>query len=76
MKNNFGKTPMISTAWGPIIGGLAAYSGDGPNPIAIGFFKELAGVNLSFGGWLMYGVPAGILLLLCWGRFLLFLNLK
>ncbi len=73
MKSNFGKALMIAAAWGPIIGGIAAPSGAGPNPLAIGFLKEMAGVELSFTGWMMYGVPAGILLLVpCWGMIMLF----
>ena len=73
MKSNFGKALMISAAWGPIIGGITAPSGAGPNPLAVGFLKEMAGVDLSFVGWMMYGVPAGILLLIpCWGMILLF----
>ncbi|MFO7850666.1 MAG: DASS family sodium-coupled anion symporter [Spirochaetia bacterium] len=73
MKSRFGKALMISAAWGPIIGGITAPSGAGPNPLAIGFLKEMAGVDLTFVGWMTYGVPAGILLLLpCWGMILLF----
>lgn len=73
MKSNFGKALMISSAWGPIIGGITAPSGAGPNPLAIGFLKEMAGVDLSFAGWMMYGVPAGFLLLLpTWGMIMLF----
>ncbi|MGC9313661.1 MAG: SLC13 family permease [Sediminispirochaetaceae bacterium] len=73
MKSNFGKALMISCAWGPIIGGITAPSGAGPNPLAIGFLKEMAGVDLSFAGWMLYGVPAGFLLLLpTWGIIMLF----
>lgn len=73
MKSNFGKALMISAAWGPIIGGITAPSGAGPNPLAIGFLKEMAGLDLSFAGWMLYGVPAGFLLLLpTWGIILLF----
>ncbi len=73
MKSNFGKALMIASAWGPIIGGITAPSGAGPNPLAIGFLKEMAGVDLSFAGWMMYGVPAGLFLLLpTWGMIMLF----
>lgn len=68
MKSNFGKALMISCAWGPTVGGIMTPAGAGPNPIAIGFLKEMAGVELSFTGWMMFGVPAGILLLIpTWG---------
>ncbi len=64
LKSNFGKGLMISICWGSIIGGIATPSGAGPNPIAIGFLKEMAGVELTFLGWMAYGVPAAALLLL------------
>jgi solute carrier family 13 (sodium-dependent dicarboxylate transporter), member 2/3/5 len=64
MQSNFGKALMIACAWGPIVGGIMAPSGAGPNPLAIGFLKEMVGVDLTFVGWMIYGVPAGILILL------------
>lgn len=63
LKSNFGKALMIATVWGPLIGGIGTPAGAGPNPIAIGFLKEIAGVDLSFTQWMAYGVPAVILLL-------------
>ncbi|MDC7233828.1 MAG: DASS family sodium-coupled anion symporter [Spirochaetales bacterium] len=62
-KSNFGKALMIACVWGPLIGGIGTPAGAGPNPIAIGFLKEMAGVDLSFTMWMLYGVPAVILLL-------------
>lgn len=73
LKSKFGKALMIACAWGPIIGGIMAPSGAGPNPLAIGFLKEMAGVELSFIGWMTYGVPAGLLILLpTWAVLMLF----
>ena len=73
LKSNFGKGLMIACAWGPIVGGIMAPSGAGPNPLAIGFLKEMAGVDLTFIGWMVYGVPAGLLILIpTWGVLMLF----
>ena len=73
LKSNFGKALMIASCWGPTIGGIATPSGAGPNPLAVGFLKEMAGIDVSFLGWMTYGVPAAILLLLpAWGLLLLF----
>jgi sodium-dependent dicarboxylate transporter 2/3/5 len=73
MKSNFGKALMISCAWGPVIGGIMAPSGAGPNPLAIGFLKEMAGIDLTFIGWMKYGVPAGLLILVpTWAVLMLF----
>ena len=63
-ESTFDKALMIACAWGPIIGGIMAPSGAGPNPLAIGFLREMAGVELTFLGWMAYGVPAGILILI------------
>ncbi|MBN2655775.1 MAG: DASS family sodium-coupled anion symporter [Spirochaetales bacterium] len=72
LKSNFGKALMIATVWGPLIGGIGTPAGAGPNPIAIGFLKEIAGIDLSFTRWMMYGVPAVILLLpIGWGLLML-----
>lgn len=72
LKSNFGKALMISCVWGPLIGGIGTPAGAGPNPIAIGFLKEMAGVDLSFTQWMMFGIPAVLLLLLPgWGLLLL-----
>jgi len=73
MKSKFGKALMIASCWGPTVGGIATPSGAGPNPLAIGFLKEMAGVDLTFTGWMVYGVPAAILLLIpAWLVLLLF----
>ncbi|TVR86870.1 MAG: DASS family sodium-coupled anion symporter [Spirochaetaceae bacterium] len=72
LKSNFGKALMISCAWGPTVGGIMTPAGAGPNPIAIGFLQEMAGVELSFLGWMMFGVPAGLLILVpTWGVLML-----
>lgn len=73
MKSNFGKALMISICWGSIIGGIATPSGAGPNPIAIGFLKEMAGIEVDFIDWMKFGVPSAILLLFpVWGCLMLF----
>jgi len=73
LKSKFGKALMIACAWGPIIGGIMAPSGAGPNPLAIGFMREMAGIELTFLGWMMYGVPAGLLILVpTWAVLMLF----
>ena len=63
MQSNFGRALMISCAWGPLIGGIATPAGCGPNPLTIGFLRDLAGIRLSFVDWMLLGVPASILML-------------
>ena len=61
-RSNFGKALMIACAWGPIIGGVATPAGCGPNPLAIGFLRDLAGVNINFARWMAIGVPSAALM--------------
>ena len=65
LKSNFGRALMISCAWGPIIGGIGTPAGCGPNPLAIGFLRDLTGVNIDFIQWMAIGVPSAILLVPC-----------
>lgn len=64
LKSNFGKGLMIATAWGAVVGGVGTPAGSGSNTLAVGFLKEMANVDLSFVGWMVYGLPCVILLIL------------
>ena len=72
LKSNFGKALMMSVAWGSLIGGFGTPAGNGPNPLAIGFMKDMAGVDVSFLDWMKYGVPVSIILIpVAWGLLML-----
>ncbi|TFG83708.1 MAG: DASS family sodium-coupled anion symporter [Spirochaetales bacterium] len=72
-ESNFGKALMISVAWGALIGGIGTPAGTGANPIALQFLANMAGIHLSFLDWMLYGVPAAIIILpVAWGTLLLF----
>ncbi len=73
MKSNFGKGLMISVAWGALIGGIATPAGCGSNPIVLQFLSTMAGIELSFLDWMIYGVPSALLLVVpAWGVLLVF----
>lgn len=73
MESSFGKALMIACAWGPLIGGIGTPAGAGPNPLAIGFISDIAGIDITFTEWMVYGVPSAILLILpSWLILLLF----
>ena len=73
MKSNFGKALMIACAWGPLIGGIGTPAGAGPNPLAIGFISDIAGIDISFTQWMIYGIPSVVLLIIpSWIVLLLF----
>jgi sodium-dependent dicarboxylate transporter 2/3/5 len=61
-ESNFGRSLMIATAFGPLIGGIATPAGTAANLVAIGQLKQLAHVDVSFGRWMMLGVPASLLM--------------
>jgi len=57
-RSNFGRVVMIAVAFGPLIGGIATPAGTGANLVAIAQLKQLAETDVSFGRWMLYGVPA------------------
>jgi len=63
LKSKFGKGLMIACAWGPIVGGIGTPAGAGPNQLAIGFLREMLGIEVSFLQWMIYGVPSALLLI-------------
>lgn len=63
LKSNFGKALMISAAWGPLIGGIATPAGCGPNPLTMGFLRDLAGIHFTFLDWSLIGFPAALLII-------------
>jgi len=63
LRSNFGRALMIACAWGSCIGGVSTPAGSGPNPLAIGFMADLAGIEINFLDWMKYGVPAMLLML-------------
>jgi len=63
LKSNFGKGLMISIAWGCGIGGMGTPVGNGANVLAIGFFKDMANIDITFIDWMKVGLPSILLLL-------------
>ena len=63
LKSNFGRALMISAAWGPLIGGIATPAGCGPNPLTMGFLRDMAGINFTFLDWSLIGFPAALLMI-------------
>ena len=62
-ESNFGRSLMIATAFGPLIGGIATPAGTAANLVAIAQLKQLAGVDISFWRWMLHGVPASLLMI-------------
>ncbi len=71
LESNFGRALMIACAFGPLIGGIGTPAGTGANLAAVGYLRELAGVEISFARWMAYGVPASLLMIPVGWRLLL-----
>ncbi|MGH9312039.1 MAG: SLC13 family permease [Vicinamibacterales bacterium] len=56
----FAMAMMLITAFGASVGGMATPIGTPPNLIGLGMLERLAGYRLSFGGWMVFGVPLTI----------------
>ncbi len=63
LKSNFGRALMIAVAWGPAVGGISTPVGNGANIVALGYLRELAGIQIDFLRWMAVGVPAALLIL-------------
>jgi sodium-dependent dicarboxylate transporter 2/3/5 len=64
LESNFGRSLMIACVWGPLIGGVGTPAGAGPNPLAIGFIKDMTGITVSFLDWMKFGVPSALLMII------------
>lgn len=58
----FGLLLMLMMAFAASIGGLGTPVGTPPNLIGLGMLRNLAGVEISFGRWMVLGVPLVIAL--------------
>jgi sodium-dependent dicarboxylate transporter 2/3/5 len=54
---------VLMVAYGASIGGMATIIGTPPNLLVAGFLERLAGVRVSFTGWLAFGLPIALILL-------------
>lgn len=54
---------LLMVAYGASIGGMATIIGTPPNLLVAGFLERLAGVRVTFVGWLSFGFPIALVLL-------------
>jgi sodium-dependent dicarboxylate transporter 2/3/5 len=54
---------LLMIAYGASIGGMATLIGTPPNLLVAGFLERLAGVHVSFAGWLAFAFPISFVLL-------------
>lgn len=67
MESNFGKALMISCAYGALISGVTTPAACGSNIIAMNFMKTMLNIDISFLEWMLYGIPAALVMIIpCW----------
>ncbi len=62
-KNNFGKVLMLGIAYASSIGGIGTLIGTPPNVVLAGFVDNLLGIKITFGNWILIGLPLTIFML-------------
>ncbi|WP_245807823.1 SLC13 family permease [Halobacillus massiliensis] len=60
---NFGKVTMLGIAYSASIGGLGTLIGTPPNTIFRAVVEQNYGIQISFAGWMAFGVPLTIILM-------------
>ncbi len=60
---NFGIALMLGIAYAASIGGVATIIGTPPNTILIGFIEQTYKTQVTFGQWMLFGVPLSIVML-------------
>lgn len=66
-QHNFTIALVLSIAYSASIGGLGTLIGTPPNLLMAGYMRDTYGIDISFIGWLAYGLPVVIVMLpLCW----------
>ncbi|QKY69973.1 DASS family sodium-coupled anion symporter [Lentibacillus sp. CBA3610] len=53
----FGKALMLAIAYSASVGGISTLIGTPPNTALAGFVSTTYGVEISFAGWMLFGVP-------------------
>ena len=63
----FGKALMLGIAYSASLGGIATLIGTPPNTLLAGAINKMYGIELSFAGWMLFGVPfAWIFIFITW----------
>jgi solute carrier family 13 (sodium-dependent dicarboxylate transporter), member 2/3/5 len=66
-QSRFGLCLMLSIAYSASIGGMATLIGTPPNAIFASLSKSMLDIEISFGQWLLIGIPiSGISLIVAW----------
>ena len=64
-ERNFALGLMLTVGYAATLGGLATIIGTPPNVVFVGLLQKFYGEQISFGKWMLVGVPVSIVLLVC-----------
>ncbi len=62
--SNYGKAVILGVAYSATIGGMGTIIGSPPNAIAVSMLRDIAGIELSFLGWMLLSLPFTIIMLI------------
>ncbi|CAA0137371.1 Sodium-dependent dicarboxylate transporter SdcS [Mycolicibacterium vanbaalenii] len=66
-QSNFGTALMLGIAYAASVGSLATIIGTPPNTLLVGYLEDEQNIDISFGQWMLLGLPlASILLVITW----------
>ncbi|MGB3351835.1 MAG: DASS family sodium-coupled anion symporter [Mycobacterium sp.] len=66
-QSNFGTALMLGIAYAASVGSLATIIGTPPNTLLVGYLQDEQGIEISFGQWMLLGLPlASVLLVITW----------
>ncbi|UCH57246.1 MAG: DASS family sodium-coupled anion symporter [Candidatus Bathyarchaeota archaeon] len=63
-RGNFSKILVLGIAYSATVGGLSTLVGTTTCAMAAGFLKELIGYEITFLGWMFFGLPVALLMIL------------
>jgi len=67
IRTSLGQSLMLGIAYSASIGGLSTIIGTPTNIILVGVLKNTYGIEISFGEWMLVGLPISLgLLFICW----------
>lgn len=64
-ERNFALGLMLTVGYAATLGGLATIIGTPPNVVFVGLLQKFYGEQISFGKWMLVGVPVSFVLLVC-----------
>jgi sodium-dependent dicarboxylate transporter 2/3/5 len=62
-RDRYGKALVLGVAYSATIGGVGSLVGSTPNPLAATYVKSFLGIEISFIGWLPFGLPVVIIMI-------------